>query len=143
MRLSTQRHQRADALVAGGQVGDAAALDDGAGEVEDRAVDRDVQEVDADDLEGVGTEADQGGRFADLVVRPGLLAELLHETLLQEGRDQVGDRDARQRSGPGQIRPRAWAGVEQVLKDHGPVLGAPVPGQDLARGAKSTYRHVC
>ena len=106
-----------------------------AGEV-DHGADHPVvgREVEADDVRGVGGEADQHRRLADPALRRA--PELLDQALAHQLADQVGDGHPGQGGGAGQVGAAGRSVPEQLLEQQGPVVAAGVLLQQLAAGAE-------
>ena len=83
---------------------------------------------------GVGEQADQGRRLADLAL--GRRAELAEQAVGDEPAHQVGDGHPGEAGGPGEVGAGGGALREQVLEDQRTVVAPGVLGEQLADGAQ-------
>ena len=91
-----------------------------------------LAEVDADDLVGAAVDVEQNRRLA----RPGgfALAQFDDEAFVQEFRNQVGYRDAREAGLAGDVRPASLTGAVERLQHERAVVA-----RVRARGGPSTF----
>ena len=85
-------------------------------------------------MRGVGEQADQRRRLADLGLRR--RAELAEQAVVDEPADEVGDGNPGQAGGAGEVGPGGGTVREELLQDERPVVALGVLGEQLANGAQ-------
>ena len=92
------------------------------------------REVEGDDVRGIGEQADERRRLADLAL--GRHAELAEQAVGDKPAHQVGDGHPGEAGGPGQVGAGGGTFREQVLEEERTVVALGVLSQQLADRAQ-------